>query len=99
MQRWRSICISFHSNNRKYSRVRNWTLGLAGGKDQIAVIRASGSISRVRSPLSLSSSGVIGEQFIEKIRSVKGWLLLFFSFISLKFSLLSSTLFDLALGQ
>ncbi|XXG55272.1 hypothetical protein AAC387_Pa03g2974 [Persea americana] len=56
---------------RKYSRVRNWTLGLAGGKDQIAIIRASGSISRVRSPLNLSSSGVIGEQFIEKIRSVK----------------------------
>lgn len=57
---------------RKYSGVRKWTLGLSGGKDQIAVIRASGSISRVRSPLSLSSSGIIGEQFIEKIRSVRG---------------------------
>ncbi|KAJ9174122.1 hypothetical protein P3X46_017185 [Hevea brasiliensis] len=55
----------------KYSRVRNWTLGLTGGKDQIAVIRASGSISRVRSPLSLPSSGIIGEQFIEKIQQVR----------------------------
>ncbi|KAF9591956.1 hypothetical protein IFM89_010403 [Coptis chinensis] len=56
---------------KKYSRVRNWTLGLTGGKDKIAVIRASGSISRVRSPLSLSGSGIIGEQFIEKIRSLR----------------------------
>ncbi|XP_010257856.1 PREDICTED: serine protease SPPA, chloroplastic [Nelumbo nucifera] len=56
---------------RKYSRVRNWTLGLSGGKDQIAVIRASGSIIRVRSPLSLPSSGIIAEQFIEKVRSVR----------------------------
>ncbi|XP_077221850.1 serine protease SPPA, chloroplastic-like [Tasmannia lanceolata] len=56
---------------RKYSRVRKWTLGLTGGKDQIAIIRASGSISRVRGPFSVSSSGIIGEQFIEKIRSVR----------------------------
>ncbi|KAJ4713276.1 serine protease SPPA, chloroplastic [Melia azedarach] len=56
---------------RKYAGVRKWTLGLTGGGDQIAVIRASGSISRVRSPLSLSSSGIIGEQLIEKIRSVR----------------------------
>ncbi|KAF8365148.1 hypothetical protein HHK36_032836 [Tetracentron sinense] len=56
---------------RKYSRVRNWTLGLSGGKDQIAVIRASGSISRVRGPFSVSNSGIISEQFIEKIRSVR----------------------------
>ncbi|XP_021909194.1 serine protease SPPA, chloroplastic isoform X2 [Carica papaya] len=55
----------------KYSRVRKWTLGLTGGKDLIAVIRASGSISRVRSPLSVPSSGVIGEQFIEKIRTIR----------------------------
>ncbi|CAK7323177.1 unnamed protein product [Dovyalis caffra] len=55
---------------KKYSRVRNWTLGLTGGRDLIAVIRASGSISRVRSPLSLSGSGIIGEQFIEKIRQL-----------------------------
>ncbi|KAJ0049131.1 hypothetical protein Pint_16334 [Pistacia integerrima] len=57
---------------RKYSGVRKWTLCLTGGKDQIAVIRASGSISRVRSPLSLSSSGIVGEQLIEKIRTVRG---------------------------
>ncbi|XVE54626.1 hypothetical protein DITRI_Ditri03aG0097200 [Diplodiscus trichospermus] len=56
---------------KKYSKVRKWTLGLAGGKDQIAVIRASGSISRVRSPLSTPSSGIIAEQIIEKIRSVR----------------------------
>jgi ClpP class serine protease len=62
----------FHDNCRKYSRVRKWTLGLSGGKDQIAVIRASGSISRVRSPLSGPGSAIIAEQFIEKIRSVRG---------------------------
>ncbi|OMO63171.1 Peptidase S49, partial [Corchorus capsularis] len=56
---------------RKYSKVRKWTLGLAGGRDLIAVIRASGSISRVRSPLSSPSSGIIAEQIIEKIRSVR----------------------------
>ncbi|GAB4845333.1 hypothetical protein Ancab_038741 [Ancistrocladus abbreviatus] len=56
---------------RRYSRVRKWTLGLTGGKDKIAVIRASGSISRVRSPLSSPMSGIIAEQLIEKIRSVR----------------------------
>ncbi|XP_021286762.1 serine protease SPPA, chloroplastic isoform X2 [Herrania umbratica] len=56
---------------RKYSKVRKWTLGLAAGRDQIAVIRASGSISRVRSPLNAPSSGIIAEQIIEKIRSVR----------------------------
>ncbi|RZC61064.1 hypothetical protein C5167_022830 [Papaver somniferum] len=56
---------------KKYSRVKNWTLGLTGGKDQIAVIRASGSISRVKGSLSISSSGIVGEQFIEKIREVR----------------------------
>ncbi|GLU20300.1 hypothetical protein SLE2022_365080 [Rubroshorea leprosula] len=56
---------------RKYSSVRKWTLGLTGGRDQIAVIRASGSISRVRSPLSTPTSGVIGEQIIEKIRRIR----------------------------
>ncbi|XP_011014570.1 PREDICTED: serine protease SPPA, chloroplastic [Populus euphratica] len=56
---------------RKYSRVRNWTLGLTGGRDLIAIIRASGSISRVKSPLSLSGSGIIGEQLIEKIRQAR----------------------------
>ncbi|KAF3771947.1 Serine protease [Nymphaea thermarum] len=56
---------------KRYSKVRNWTLGLTGGKDQIAIIRASGSISRVRSPLSGSGSGIIADKFIEKIRSVR----------------------------
>ncbi|KAM3380878.1 serine protease SPPA, chloroplastic isoform X1 [Capsicum galapagoense] len=56
---------------RKYSKVRRWTLGLAGYKDQIAVIRASGGISRTRSPFSSPSSGIIAEKLIEKIRSVR----------------------------
>ncbi|XP_076922333.1 serine protease SPPA, chloroplastic-like [Bidens hawaiensis] len=50
-----------------YSRVSKWTLGLSGGSDEIAVIRASGSITRVRRPHT-SNSGIIAEQFIEKIR-------------------------------
>ncbi|KAL9243332.1 hypothetical protein vseg_017232 [Gypsophila vaccaria] len=56
---------------RRYSAVKKWTLGLSGGKDRIAVIRASGSISRVRGPLSTPSSGIISEQLIEKIRTVR----------------------------
>lgn len=38
----------------------------------IALIRASGSISRIEGPLSVSGSGIVGEKFIEKIRSVRG---------------------------
>ncbi|KAK6128113.1 hypothetical protein DH2020_038144 [Rehmannia glutinosa] len=56
---------------RRYCRVKKWTLGLTGYRDQIAIIRASGSISRVRGPLSTSSSGIVAEQFIEKIRTVR----------------------------
>ncbi|KAK7281700.1 hypothetical protein RIF29_09910 [Crotalaria pallida] len=56
---------------RKYSRVRKWTVGISGGKELIAIIRASGSISRVESQFSVSSSGIIAEKFIEKIRSVR----------------------------
>lgn len=56
---------------RKYSKVRRWTLGLTGYKDQIAIIRASGSISRTRGPFSSPSSGIIAEKLIEKIRSVR----------------------------
>ncbi|CAO2818423.1 unnamed protein product [Amaranthus hypochondriacus] len=56
---------------RRYSGVKKWTLGLSDGKERIAVIRASGSISRVRSPLSSPMSGIVAEQLIEKIRSVK----------------------------
>ncbi|XP_057951947.1 serine protease SPPA, chloroplastic [Malania oleifera] len=55
----------------KYSRVRKWTLGLSGCKDQIAIIRASGNITRVRGPFSMPRSGIIGEQFIEKIRNIR----------------------------
>lgn len=63
------VCVYF---NRKYSRVRKWTVGIEGGGEQIAVIRASGSISRTRGPLSSPGSGIIAEQLIEKIRSVRG---------------------------
>ncbi|XP_042407948.1 serine protease SPPA, chloroplastic-like [Zingiber officinale] len=56
---------------RKYSKVRKWTLGLEGGKEQIAIIRASGSISRTRSPLSVSGSGIVSEQLIEKIQGAR----------------------------
>ncbi|CAL5442070.1 unnamed protein product [Camellia sinensis] len=54
------------SDTMKYSMVRKWTVGLSGGKDQIAIIRASGRISRARG-LNVPSSGIVGEQFIEKI--------------------------------
>lgn len=57
---------------RKYSGVKKWTLGLTGGRDQIAIIRAGGSISRVKGPLSTPGSSIIAEQLIEKIRSVRG---------------------------
>lgn len=69
-----AICYNLHVLNtcRKYCRVKKWTLGLAGYKNQIVVIRASGSISRVRGPLSASNSGIVAEQFIEKIRTVRG---------------------------
>lgn len=56
---------------KKYSRVRQWTLGLGGGKERIAIIRASGSISRTSSLFSSPSSGIVAEQLIEKIRSVR----------------------------
>ncbi|EES05594.1 hypothetical protein BDA96_04G269100 [Sorghum bicolor] len=55
----------------KYSRVSKQTLGLQGGGEQIAIIRASGSITRTRSPLSAPGSGIIAEQLIEKIRTVR----------------------------
>eukprot|EP00256_Glycine_max_P061639 XP_014630890.1 serine protease SPPA, chloroplastic-like isoform X3 [Glycine max] len=57
---------------RKYSGVRKSTLGLSGGKELIAIIRASGSIRRIQSPLSARSSGIIGEKLIGKIRKVRG---------------------------
>ncbi|KAI3688832.1 hypothetical protein L2E82_46697 [Cichorium intybus] len=56
---------------KKYSRVRKWSLGLTGGKDRIAVIRASGSISRVGGSFIKPSSGIVAEKFIEKIRKVR----------------------------
>lgn len=61
----------FCLNYRRYSRVRRWSVGLSGGKDLIAVLRASGSISRVKRPFNASSSGIIAEKFIEKIRRVR----------------------------
>ncbi|MFS7939439.1 putative peptidase S49, ClpP/crotonase-like domain superfamily [Helianthus anomalus] len=56
---------------KKYSRIRKWSVGLSGGKDRIAVIRASGSISRVGGSLFSPSSGIIAEKFIKKISKVR----------------------------
>ncbi|CAN8275679.1 unnamed protein product [Cochlearia groenlandica] len=56
---------------KKYSGVRKSTLGLGGGRDQIAIIRAGGSISRVKGPLSTPGSSIVAEQLIEKIRAVR----------------------------
>ncbi|KAJ0578048.1 putative peptidase S49, ClpP/crotonase-like domain superfamily [Helianthus annuus] len=56
---------------KKYSRIRKWNVGLSGGKDRIAVIRASGSISRVGGSLFSPSSGIIAEKFIKKISKVR----------------------------
>ncbi|KAJ0829348.1 putative peptidase S49, ClpP/crotonase-like domain superfamily [Helianthus annuus] len=47
---------------KKYSRIRKWSVGLSGGKDRIAVIRASGSIGPV---------GIIAEEFIKTISKVR----------------------------
>ncbi|KAL7178836.1 hypothetical protein ACSBR1_042232 [Camellia fascicularis] len=55
---------------RKYSMIRKWTVGLSGGKDLIAVIKASGRISRAWG-LNVPSSGIVGEQFIEKICRIR----------------------------
>jgi len=57
---------------RLYSGVRNWTLRLTGGKEHIAVIRASGSVRRFRGPLSAPTAGIVAEQLIQRIRSVRG---------------------------
>ncbi|KAG6411146.1 hypothetical protein SASPL_129220 [Salvia splendens] len=56
---------------RKYCNVRRSTLGLTGSKDLIAIIRASGSISRTPGRFNAPSSRIIAEQFIQKIRRVK----------------------------
>ncbi|KAL2610043.1 hypothetical protein R1flu_028616 [Riccia fluitans] len=56
---------------RKYCKVKAWTLGLSGGGDRIAVIRAVGGISRARGGVSLSSEGIVSDSFIEKIRQVR----------------------------
>lgn len=56
---------------RKYSRVSKSTVGLSGGKDQVAIIRASGNISRVGGQFSSDTSSIVAEKFIEKIRNVQ----------------------------
>lgn len=58
---------------KKYSRVNKWTLGLDGGSNRIAVIRAAGGISRTAGgglPGS-SGEGIASDTFIEKIRFVR----------------------------
>ncbi|XP_076937295.1 serine protease SPPA, chloroplastic-like, partial [Bidens hawaiensis] len=56
---------------KKYSKISKWSVGLSGGKDRIAVIRASGSIGRVEGSLFSPSSGIIAEKFIKKISKVR----------------------------
>ncbi|CAL1403807.1 unnamed protein product [Linum trigynum] len=56
---------------RKYSRVKNWTLGLNGGKDEIAVIRTSGLIVNSWSLLNFPGSGIIPADVIKQIRLVR----------------------------
>lgn len=60
---------------RKYSKVKEWTLGLSGGRTKIAVIRAVGGISRARGGLGVSGDGIVSDTFIEKIRRVRGFSL------------------------
>ncbi|XP_024545350.1 serine protease SPPA, chloroplastic isoform X1 [Selaginella moellendorffii] len=55
---------------RKYSRVREWTLGLSGGKADIAVLRAVGNISRQKQ-MGFTGSGISSDAFIEQIRQVR----------------------------
>lgn len=59
--------------SRKYSKVSKWTLNLAGGGNRIAVIRASGSISRKEGGgLGAGGDGIASDTFIDKIRLVRG---------------------------
>lgn len=68
-----SINKSIFGLFRKYNRVKLWSLGLTGGGNRIAIIRAAGSISRKEGGgIGLSSEGIASETFIEKIRFVRG---------------------------
>jgi hypothetical protein len=63
---------------RRYSKVKEWTLGLSGGGSKIAVIRAVGGISRARGGgLSVGGEGIVSDTFVEKIRTVRGIFLAF----------------------
>lgn len=57
--------------NKKYSRVKPWTLNLSGSKDQIAILRAVGSISRARGGINIGGDGIVSDQFIEQVRRVR----------------------------
>eukprot|EP00245_Coleochaete_scutata_P009806 TRINITY_DN3318_c0_g2_i1.p1 TRINITY_DN3318_c0_g2~~TRINITY_DN3318_c0_g2_i1.p1 ORF type:complete len:675 (-),score=159.34 TRINITY_DN3318_c0_g2_i1:158-1915(-) len=57
---------------RKYSRVKESTLGLAGRGEMIAIVRASGGISRGGGGRSVNmSDSITSEALIKKIRQVK----------------------------
>ncbi|KAL3512356.1 hypothetical protein ACH5RR_025075 [Cinchona calisaya] len=56
---------------KKYSGFRRWTPGLTGYKDQIAVIRASGSIRCTRGRFSGHGSQIISEEIIEKLHTAR----------------------------
>ncbi|XP_024371733.1 serine protease SPPA, chloroplastic [Physcomitrium patens] len=58
--------------HRKYCRVQSKTLGLAGGSNRIAIIRAAGNITRTASGrLGVSGEGIVSDSFIERIRFVR----------------------------
>eukprot|EP00250_Pteridium_aquilinum_P028242 c36833_g1_i1 orf=173-2296(-) len=58
-------------DNKKYSRVQPWTLNLSGSKNQIAILRAVGSISRAKGGINIGGDGIVSDQFIEQIRQVR----------------------------
>ncbi|KAI3820925.1 hypothetical protein L1987_08479 [Smallanthus sonchifolius] len=63
--------LVYYHGFRKYSRIRKWSVGLSGGKDRIAVIRASGRISSGGGSLFSPGSGITAEQLIKKISKVR----------------------------
>eukprot|EP00249_Psilotum_nudum_P018445 c26807_g1_i2 orf=111-1544(+) len=60
-------------DSKKYSRVKPWTLNLYQGKDQIAVLRAVGGISRARIGINIVGDGIVSDEFIQKIRQARGF--------------------------
>jgi protease-4 len=55
----------------KYCQIKKSSVGIPRGKEQIAVIRASGSISQVLNPPFTPVNGIFAERIIEQIHRVK----------------------------